>query len=86
MQKSMEILNKLTPTALQERGFKFYPAGRAGGQDLWAGLAFWELQEKGITLRGNISTARGGTLHLAGYYDLALDNLEELDSLIKLFK
>lgn len=81
-----KIDNKITPTALQERGFKFTPPARVSGADMWQGMAFWINDEKGILLRGNISTAKGGTLHLAGHYNLQMDNLEELDALIKLFK
>lgn len=75
----------ITPASLKERGFN-YTAVRISGADMWQGMAIWYNAEKGITLRGNPSTAKGGTLRLQGYFDLALDNLQELDTLIKLFK
>lgn len=77
--------NKITPTALQERGFKYTHVGISGA-DKWQGMAIWDNPKKDIILRGNISTAKGGILHLSGHYNLQLETLEELDSLIKLFK
>lgn len=78
-------MGKIIPAALQERGFKYKAAGISGA-DMWQGMAFWINDEKGIILRGNISTARGGTLHLSGHFDCQLDNLQELDLLLSLWK
>ena len=75
----------ITPAALQERGF-VYTACRISGADVWQGMPFWENKEKGILLRGTVSTAKGGTLHLSGHFNLQLDTLEKLDTLIKLFR
>lgn len=78
-------MEKIIPAALQERGFKHKGAGISGA-DMWQGMAFWVNKEKGIILRGNISTARGGILHLSGYFNCQLTNLQELDLLLSLWK
>lgn len=75
----------ITPEILRERGFKYTPAGISGA-DMWQGVAFWTNKEKGIYLRGNISTARGGRLEIMGVPGLFIDTIEDLDNLIKLFK
>jgi hypothetical protein len=76
----------ITPQALADRGFKYTAPARVSAADMWQGMAFWHNEAKGITLRGNISTAKGGTLHLSGYFNLQLDNIEELDTLLNLFR
>lgn len=78
--------NKITPQSLVDRGFVYHSAGRASGCDQWHGMGFWINKERDISLRGNVSTARGGVLYLQAYSKIALDNLEELDSFLKLVK
>lgn len=78
-------MTQLTPLALQERGFKYASAG-IGGCDQWHGMAFWSDDERGVHFRGNISTAKGGTLRIMGQPGLAIDTLEELDLLLSLCK
>ena len=83
----MEILNSMmTPQSLVDRGFVYQSAGRASGADQWQGMGHWINKEKDIHLRGNVSTAKGGTLYLWAYSRIVLNNLEELDALIKLIK
>jgi hypothetical protein len=84
--KAERIDNKITPQALVDRGFEYHSAGRASGCDQWQGLAHWINKEKDVHLRGNVSTAKGGTLYLWAFSRIAVDNLEELDALIKLVK
>jgi len=78
-----KILHRITPEYLKEKGFKFVKASRAGGQDQWAGMNFW-IGDK-FTLRGNVSTANGGTLHLEGHYNLQIQVEEQLEKLISLY-
>ena len=80
-----ELDNKITPQSLVDRGFEYKAAGISGA-DQWQGMAHWINEERGIHLRGNISTAKGGTLYLWVYSAIAVDNLEELDMLLKLIR
>lgn len=75
----------MTSQDLRDRGFKYTAAGISGA-DMWQGMGIWHNEELQLTLRGNISTARGGTLRLSGYFNCQMDTLEELDKLISLFK
>lgn len=75
----------MTPEELVKRGFKYWASGTSGC-DQWQGLSHWIHKEKGIHLRGNISTASGGSLQLWSTPNIRVDNLEELDKLISLFK
>lgn len=78
-------MEKITPQALRERGFKYTACGISGA-DMWQGVSFWDNNEKGIHFRGNISTARGGTLMIMSQPGLQIDTLEELDLLLSLCK
>ena len=68
----------LTPEILQKHGFRYSPCGISGA-DMWQGMAFWNSDV--ITLRGNISTAKGGILHLAGYFNSQIKYLHQLQNL-----
>jgi hypothetical protein len=68
----------LTPEILQKCGFEFEPCGISGA-DMWQGISFWK---KGvITLRGNVSTAKGGVLHLSGYYNSQIKFIHQLQNI-----
>jgi len=75
----------LTPQALRDKGFVYHAAGISGA-DQWQGMSHWINKERGIHLRGNVSTAKGGTLTLWDYPQIQIDNIEELDFLLKLVK
>lgn len=75
----------ITPEELVKRGFKYWASGISGA-DMWQGMSHWLNKEKGIHLRGNVSTASGGTLQLWSTPGISVDSLEELDKLISLFK
>jgi len=68
----------ITPSILQSAGFKFSPC-RISGADMWQGMAMWSKGD--FVLRGNVSTAGGGTLHLAGYFNTQIQYLHELQNL-----
>lgn len=75
----------LTPQALRDREF-IYTAAGISRADMWQGMSHWINEEKGIHLRGNVSTAKGGTLYLLDYSRIQIDSVEELDLLLKLVK
>lgn len=78
-------MTQLSPQALVDRGFKYTAAGISGA-DQWQGVGLWVNKEKDIRLRGNISTTKGGTLYLWEYTRVAVDSLEELDSLLEIIR
>jgi hypothetical protein len=75
----------ITPQSLRDRGFHYMAAGISGA-DQWQGSAHWINSERDIHLRGNVSTANGGTLYLWAFSRIAVDNLEELDNLLKIIR
>lgn len=78
-------MTQLSPQILRDKGFH-YTAPGISGADSWQGSGYWNNKEKDIHLRGNISTARGGTLQIMGVPGLFIDTVEDLDKLISLFK
>jgi len=68
----------LTPEILQQLGFRFSPCGISGA-DMWQGMPFWSNDD--FVLRGNISTAKGGVLRLAGYFNSSVKYLHQLQNL-----
>lgn len=78
-------MEKITPGALQERGFAYEACG-ISGCDQWHGIPFWKHEEKGLSFRGFVTTSRGGNLQMMGIPGLLIENLEELDSFLKLIK
>lgn len=76
---------KLSPEILQKNGFKYHPAGISRA-DAWQGMAFWINDDWGITLRGRVTTANGGDLKLAGYFNSSINTVEDLKALLGLFR
>jgi hypothetical protein len=70
----------LTPDILQSAGFKYKKCGISGA-DMWQGMDFWG--NENMNLRGNVSTARGGTLHLEAYWNTQIYYVHQLQNLYK---
>lgn len=73
----------ITPQDLRDREFKYTPFG-IGGQDMWAGLPFWE-HPNGLVLRGSVSTSGRGHLFLYPHFNTKIENLIQLDNLLSIF-
>ncbi len=79
-------MTQLTPQILIDKGFKYSSPGKVSGCDMFHGMAFWVSNNKDLVLRGNISTASGGSLCLWAKSNIVVDNVEELDMLLKLVR
>jgi hypothetical protein len=68
----------ITPQFLQLCGFKYTPCGISGA-DMWQGLPYWSCGY--FTLRGRVTTTKGGHLNLAGYYNTEIQYFHQLQNL-----
>ncbi len=69
----------LIPEIMQKAGFKFGKGGGISPADMWQGMPFWIKDD--LTFRGFISTAKSGTLHLAGYFNCQIGYVHQLQNL-----